>query len=480
MKLPFRVRIYDPPALATLRRLWWAWALIAALVAIGIGFLVWHFAIAQPALQAVAADQADLKISGSPSGAQIQIDGKDAGHMPALVHVRAGKHVVRVTAAGYFPTSVPVDVHAPPTLDVHLELWPAQPRLRQLRPPLPGSSIAGISFLGDGRLDVAVAVPPGDERQLWIEGPGGQQQRAGPPSAQSSVAVSRDGQTVAYFTAPSSGALSVGQPTELWLSSGDGSQASRRYALSQSSGAGQLLDVSWSSDGQHLLLAARPGGANGQRTTLSLLPAQGGDPRTLVSLPSDLVLGSETWSPDGRQVAFLTTAGNTTALCVLDVQSGDFRYLGDVAGGLSHPLPLAPASWSPSGTLLYSALNRSSDNAVGWLLGSGMASTLFSLRTTAALPQPIHAWQGQSPAELPDGSVLALARGKAAGPLLLRDFLPDGSSIDGPGLPISSGSVYAARWDVERRQAVIAVKGDGLSSEGDQYWLASFGREERP
>ena len=46
-------------------------------------------------------------------------------------------------------------------------------------------------------------------------------------------------------------------------------------------------------------------------------------------LPSDIVPGTEAWSPDGTHVAFVAHAGQVNALCLLGID-GSFRYVADL------------------------------------------------------------------------------------------------------------------------------------------------------
>ncbi|HLG72486.1 MAG TPA: hypothetical protein VK009_18875 [Chloroflexota bacterium] len=394
--------------------------------------------------------------------------------------VHSGVHQIGISAPGFLSESLRAEVLAGGSISLQASLWRAQPATSQLLPPLPGAGLAGADFLRDGRVALLLTIPPGDERQLWIEGPGSEQRRVGPALARGSAAVSADGARVAYLAGPDTSLGSGQPPTELWLSAVDGQGASRRYALPQQNGTtGQLLDVAWSPDGGHLLLVARQAApAGGQRTVLSWLAADQGDPQPLVSLPDDVVAGSYSWSPDGAWVTFLATGSGHTSLCLLGVPNGDFRYLGDVnSGGLSHPLPVSPVSWAADGSeLLYSASASRQADVGGWLFAAGSATALYTVRPATPAPQLVPDGQGQSPTWLPDGSLLTLARGKAGGPLLLRHLIAGSPPVDGPPLPLTAGPAFAARWDPSHAQALIVVHGDGLdlASSNDQYWLARF------
>src|SRR3712207_8633837 len=71
-------------------------------------------------------------------------------------------------------------------------------------------------------------------------------------------------------------------------------------------------------------------------------------------------------------------------------------------------------------------------------------STLFPYTTL---------FRSESPAWWPDGRLILLDQTEAGDPLVLRSLDPDGEEHDLVELPIRSGIVVAARWDVEHAQA---------------------------
>jgi len=479
--------IGEAPARTVLRTAlgkWWVWLLIAIVLAAAAAIVVTRQLGGGHQTQSSTA--AWLSVSSSPAGAAIEVDGRQSGRTPTSIDVGPGTHHVSLAVPGYQAGDYQVDVAAGGTGRLASELWLAQPRVRQLLPPLPGATLAGASFLDDGRVALAVALPPGDERQLWLEGPGGEQRRLGPALARGSVALSPDGQRVAYLAgAANPGGTGQGL-TQLWLSAADGQRAAQRYAVpTPTSGTDQLVDVSWAPGGRDLLLVSKQAvAAGGQRTALLWLSPDGdSDPRLLVSLPSDVVHGSYSWSPDGQWVAFLTVGTDRSSACLLGLPSGDFRYLGDVgSGGLSQPMPLGSLSWSADGRqLLYSAASGKAPAGVAALLGGGSPTALYLVDPSIPLPRLFNSTELESPTWFPDGSVVGLAKGKGNQSIVLRHITAAQAPVDGPPLPVNSGSTYGARWDVAHAQAIIAVRGDGigLSGAADRYWLAQF-RAEAP
>src|SRR5439155_11900863 len=92
-----------------------------------------------------------------------------------------------------------VDVAPGEVRSLSAELWLRSPTARRLRPTFPGATVVNAGFLADGRVVLAVAVPPQNERQLWLVDSAGGTERLGPPDAPAGLAVSRDGARYAYL-----------------------------------------------------------------------------------------------------------------------------------------------------------------------------------------------------------------------------------------------------------------------------------------
>ncbi|MCL6553047.1 MAG: hypothetical protein K6W08_08000, partial [Firmicutes bacterium] len=208
------------------------------------------------------------------------------------------------------------------------------------------------------------------------------------------------------------------------------------------------------------MLASRqqvPGG--GQRTRLRWLPIDGGDPRELISLPSEAVPGSYDWSPDGERVAFLTRTGQLASLCLLGTRDGTFHYLVDLSRDDAGSLPFPPLAWSPDGRrLLYAALVQDRPTGGGWLFGSKTTIGLFAADLARPVGERVGTAEGQFPVWRSDGSVLVLAR-SSSGSLVLRQVEPSGESHDLAELPLRDSSRFAVRWDVAHAQALITLPG---------------------
>jgi hypothetical protein len=104
-----------------------------------------------------------LAISTEPSGANISIDGKDAGIAPlTIADLVPGNHTISVTKSGYNPSEQQVTITAGPASQLAISLTPISPLAAALPLKTP-SPIAGI-LLGIGAAAAATAYSRGKSR----------------------------------------------------------------------------------------------------------------------------------------------------------------------------------------------------------------------------------------------------------------------------------------------------------------------------
>lgn len=482
MQLPFMVVVEGPSRaeLGRLVRAWWIWAIVGILIAAGAAGTFAFYRQQQLGAEVVAAT---LQVSSVPDSVTVTVDGRVRGRTPTKLQLPPGEHQVTVRDEHSIEATYRVRLEAGQSAHVAAKLWLRSPRVQRLRPPFPGASIVGADFLSDGRVALAVALPPGDERQLWLVDADGGMRRLGPPFAHGSLAPSPDGEQAAYIASSQHPGAST-RLDELWLAQRDGGRGERLYVLPASAADERLVDLGWAPDGQHLLLASRqqlPEG--GERTHLRWLPARGGEEQELATLPSEVVPGSYDWSPDGEYVALLSRAGQLTSLCVLGTRDGTFHYLADLGRDDGSPLAFAPLTWSPDGQrLLYAAPVEDHQVAGRWLFGPKTTIGLFAADIAHPIGQRLGSAGSQFPVWRSDGTVLVLARA-SGGRLVLRQVDPGGEgrepsarSGETPAeLSLAAPSRFAVRWDVAHAQALIILPGSaGIGPSQPEYWLVRF------
>jgi TolB protein len=145
-------------------------------------------------------------------------------------------------------------------------------------------------------------------------------------------------------------------------------------------------------------VTVRGSGAGRKIYTLQVSDSDGYNPRTLLESPAEIF--SPAWSPDGRQIAYASLEGRTSAVYVQDIATGQRRAVAKGQGINSAP------DFSPDGTKL--ALRRSVDgNPEIYVLY--LDSGLFQRLTNDPAIDTEPTWS-------PDGQRIAFTSDRAGGP----------------------------------------------------------------
>jgi dipeptidyl aminopeptidase/acylaminoacyl peptidase len=478
MQLPFSIAV-EVPSRASLWRVArkpWVWIAVITVIAGTAAALAAYV----PFRRSEGLGEATLRVTSDPSGASVQVGGRTLGRTPVEIRYAAGDHEIILHLDGYADAIRSVSLEPGGRTDLHADLWLWTPEAQLLRPTFPGSTIAGATFLADGRIALTIALPPDDERQTWLLDHEGGMRRLGPAEARGALAVAADGGRVAYAARgqddePHTGGV---RPDEVWIAAAEGDRGTRVYVLTTEMRDERLTDLSWAPDGRHLFLVTRyqlAGG--GYRTRLLWLDAATRQVDMIANVPSEVVPGSYGWSPTGEHVALLARSGQTTSLCLIRTDGTEIRYLTDLYQDDSSPLAFPPVAWSSDGSrMLYAAPPQSPTNTQsGWLWGAQSSPALFEVRVSRPQEQRVGAVEGQSPTWRDDASIAMLARPKFGGPLVLRSAAPDGNVHDLSELPLRAGPTYAARWDVAHAQAIIAVRSAASTGANrPEYWLVRY------
>jgi len=484
VELPFTI-VFEPPSRRELRALLrmrghWVAGIIVALT-IGTVYLLSNVGRADAGAAFLAVP---LALSSQPAGAAVVLDGHDRGVTPAQLMVEPGTHSVMLKARDALDGQYTLDV-AGGGAAFEAMLWRHQPGVTHLKPTLPGASLADVRLLEDGTLGLSVSLPPDRQLQAWRLDPlsGGLalllSNITGPR-----LVFSADGRHLAYVEPESgpparmsttSGLTETPVNVVAWSGSEDRAFPSGAWRAPLEP-AEQLVDVSWSPTAQTLLtVSKRPLAGGAVRSRFWLVDAQAELARPILSLPSELVPGSEVWSPDGGGIAFVARAGQVNALCLLMID-GTFRYLADLDPSSSTPLEYSPLVWSADGQqLLFVAPHQHPPGAsAGWLQPDPHHAVYV-----AKVDQPTPVALGDTDLDLvrwrEDGLLLGLGRTASDSPLSIRLL---SRTADSPRLllelPLRPPGEYAAVWDERRARLLVASP---MASGGIDYWLVRLGLE---
>jgi Tol biopolymer transport system component len=419
---------------------------------------------------------ARLEVTSEPSGAMVVVDGYGKGRTPLSLALQAGRRQVVLQHAGAIPATATVQTVQGQTFRLSCTLWRTTPTAQPLQAPMPGTTLVDADFLTDGCVVLLARSPVTPEYSLWRRIDGGVLQRLGPVSTVGPSAARPDGVQVAYLDlAGRSGTatgVTVAPLTALWTASADGSAATLLYALSPQHSDERLTGLTWSPNGQQVLLIAHRDGPGGALDRLLCLHLASGAVQTLTELPSTIVPGSGAWAPDLRSVAFLTQTGPLVSLCLIDLRTQALRYLADLSQRDPAALPFAPLAWSPDGQqIVYAAAAHEPARGLGGLLlGDQSVDVLYTAGSRTGEGRPLDSRPASAPVWRPGGDILALARQSGGGVQLDQFTDPKGRVAAVGALPLTVATPFAVRWDVAHAQALLLQH----AASGLQGWLLSF------
>jgi hypothetical protein len=489
VELPFTV-VFEPPSRSELRALLrlrggWLAGLIVAL-AIGAAYLLANVARAD-AGAAVAV--APLALGSQPEGATVWLDGRQRGATPLELSVEPGRHSIALKQPEAIDQQYSLEVAAGGAA-LEAVLWRRRPQVSRLRPALPGATLADARLLDDGQLGLVISLPPGDELEAWrLDPASGALEQLLPAVAAQRLAFAPDGRHIAFVgpevgpwpSGSQRGAASVASggppPGVVWLtdSSTPTLRASPTFGWrAPLEPAEQLTDLSWSPDGQHLLVIASQPVPGGQVSSQAwLLGANAQHAEGLLSIPAQVVPGTAAWSSDGSHVAFVAHAQQVNALCLLGTDAS-FRYVADLDPSSGVPLAYPGVAWSADGQrMLFVAPHQHLPGAAFDWLAPDTQHALYQATLDQPTPVSLSDTRLDQVAWREDGQVLGLWRPALDSPLRIR--LTDssgGAAQDLLELPLQAGPRYAAAWDLARAQLLVASRTAAGSTE---FWLARLG-----
>ena len=440
--------------------------------------------LARPWFASPSAPQGLIVLRSEPGGARVESDGRGLGVTPARLELSAGEHRLDLRLEGYIPTSITALVEENAVTAIDTQLWLGTARVQRLRPVFPGSVVTNASFLSDGVVALSLSLPSARGQELWVVDPSGRAERLGTVGVRGSVAATSDGKQVAYLAGMAHANVGAERLDEAWVAAADGGGLRKLYELPSTATDYRLSDLSWIPDGkQVLLVSSEQASGESSSTHFVSLDVGTGATEEVLAIPSDVVEGSLAWSPNGKHVAFLTrsggTGGSAISLCLLDVSTGDFRYLADLGRDDQGSLPFVPLSWSPDGqSFVYSAPEEGATQSPSLslsLLGGKPPQVLYRSDVSKPRSERIGAAEGQFPIWRSDGQLLALAPPNGGGPLVVRAIDSSGRTTDVGQVPLRVQGSYSVLWDAPHAQALIAFHNpNDLGSSSTELWWLHF------
>ena len=147
----------------------------------------------------------------------------------------------------------------------------------------------------------------------------------------------------------------------------------------------------------------------GGRFTLRVADSDGEGGQVALSSPEPII--SPAWSPDGKQLAYVSFESQKAVVYTQDASSGARRAIANFRGSNSAP------AWSPDGQTLAVTLSRDTGSQL-YLMGS-TGGTPRRLTTSSAIDT--------EPAFAPDGRGLYFVSDRGGGPQIYRTSLSGGS-----------------------------------------------------
>ncbi len=183
---------------------------------------------------------------------------------------------------------------------------------------------------------------------------------------------------------------------------------------------------------------------SGRRFTLHVTDADGEGGQIALASPEPII--SPAWSPDGRQLAYVSFETQKAVVWVQDLTTGERRIVASFRGSNSAP------AWSPDGTQLAVTLSR-----------DGLAQ-LYIIPVAGGMPVRLTSSSAidTEPAYTPDGRTIYFVSDRGGGPQIYR-------------VPASGGSVERVTFDGAYNISP-AISPDGrqmayISRQGNAYRL---------
>jgi Tol biopolymer transport system component/DNA-binding winged helix-turn-helix (wHTH) protein len=265
--------------------------------------------------------------------------------------------------------------------------------------------------------------------------------------SQEEIISDRSGRKRINATAVAGGSVLIIAAAMFWLARRPEHYAAQLSPRPLTAAEGWETSASFSPHGDQVVYAWDEGRGSNQHLYVKMV-GPGRPVRLTAGTGSDFF---PTWSPDGRNIAFVRGLNHATAIYLIPPLGGSERKLTD--GCFSGTI-----SWSPDGKSLVAAVNNSFKNPTSLYLVSAENGDKIRLTTP-----PDARTSDQHPAFSPDGHSLLFTR--CGGPfqcgLYVLDLTPDYRPKGRPRmLRQESGDISGVAWTADGKDAIYSLSGD--------------------
>ena len=254
--------------------------------------------------------------------------------------------------------------------------------------------------------------------------------------------IAPDGRTIAFVRGRLPQAPESAEPAGLWRVSFAGGDATRLTAE-----ATIASHPRWSPDGRQVAFLSRRLATNSPARVL-VVPVDGGDARAVTEPLADV--RSFGWSPDGRQIAYLAASSGgarTRRVAIVTLASGIVERPASVEGDTSS------FAWSPSG-LALAALVLDTGRSTGRIVVLPVSGPAYEIAARSTSLAEV-GWS-------PDGATIAWLEGDAGAGVRVVLAAAAGRPIRAVPL-IGSGSPIRLSWTGDGKLSITFASGQDTS-----------------
>lgn len=327
--------------------------------------------------------------------------------------------------------------------------------------------------------------PGSDNAEIWTMAADGANQTRLLPALGDGVdyslpAWSPDGARIAYTAWTNKGDVKQNlrnedQTAAIWTMAADGSD--RRLLVDGAADDAQDWIAAWSPDGRWIAYSRSlnnpatpvpraeanpapgqvgPSTSGARRSSIWMVPAEGGAPQRLTGEDVDAVVGA--WSPDGTRLVYIATTGGNSDIHVAPISVGSTGSAGSVAElGDDQVIAGDPANdwgpaWSPDGGRIAFVSDRSGNNEI-WQTAADPNAPAVRITEDGA-----NDWV---PAFSPDGTRIAFVSDRSGEPEVWSMAADGSDPVDLTRHPQAFDGQWSVSWSPDGTRIAYGTGGFG-------------------